>query len=41
MQDTDATVMTYHYYYTNSSPGNGRLGINLLGWDGAGWPYVY
>jgi arabinan endo-1,5-alpha-L-arabinosidase len=25
----------------NSQPATGKLGINLLGWDGGGWPYVY
>jgi arabinan endo-1,5-alpha-L-arabinosidase len=41
LQDTDAPVLFYHYYYTNSSPGTGRLGINLLRFDGNGWPVVY
>ena len=40
-QDTDATVLVYHYYWTNSQPTSGRLGINLIGWDSAGWPYVF
>ena len=36
--DADADVMVYHYYADN---GAARLGINLLGYDSAGWPYVY
>jgi arabinan endo-1,5-alpha-L-arabinosidase len=34
-------VFVYHYHWTNSQPTNGKLGINLIGWDSAGWPYVY
>ena len=36
--DTDADVLAYHYYADN---GASRLGINLLGYDAAGWPFVY
>ncbi|WP_149100712.1 family 43 glycosylhydrolase, partial [Actinoplanes teichomyceticus] len=36
--DSDADVLVYHYY---TSAGDARLGINLLGWDSSGWPYVY
>ncbi|MFB6392848.1 arabinan endo-1,5-alpha-L-arabinosidase [Polymorphospora lycopeni] len=36
--DTDADVLVYHYYANN---GASRLGINLLGYDSAGWPFVY
>ncbi|MEU7620327.1 arabinan endo-1,5-alpha-L-arabinosidase [Micromonospora rifamycinica] len=36
--DTDAEVLTYHYYADN---GTSLLGINLLGYDNAGWPFVY
>ncbi|XVV12386.1 arabinan endo-1,5-alpha-L-arabinosidase [Actinoplanes sp. CA-131856] len=36
--DTDADVLAYHYYADN---GAARLGINLLAYDSAGWPYVY
>jgi arabinan endo-1,5-alpha-L-arabinosidase len=36
--DTDAEVLMYHYY-TNS--GAAQLGINLIGYDSAGWPFVY
>lgn len=28
-----------HYYAANAN-GTPELGINLLGWDSAGWPYV-
>lgn len=40
MPDTDADVLIYHYYYSDSTPATGKLGINLLRWD-AGWPVVY
>ncbi|MFC6083057.1 arabinan endo-1,5-alpha-L-arabinosidase [Sphaerisporangium aureirubrum] len=36
--DTDADVLVYHYYADN---GSARLGINLIAYDSAGWPYVY
>ncbi|MGM1065211.1 arabinan endo-1,5-alpha-L-arabinosidase [Saccharothrix sp. Mg75] len=36
--DSDADVIAYHYYADN---GRSLLGINLLGYDSAGWPYVY
>jgi arabinan endo-1,5-alpha-L-arabinosidase len=36
--DSDADVLVYHYYADN---GTAKLGINLLGYDSAGWPYVY
>lgn len=36
--DTDADVIAYHYY---AASGASFLGINLLGYDAAGWPYVY
>jgi arabinan endo-1,5-alpha-L-arabinosidase len=36
--DTDADVLVYHYYADN---GRSLLGINLLGYDSAGWPFVY
>nr|WP_246256037.1 family 43 glycosylhydrolase [Isoptericola halotolerans] len=36
--DTDADVLMYHYY---TGSGASLLGINLLGYDGDGWPYVY
>jgi arabinan endo-1,5-alpha-L-arabinosidase len=36
--DTDAEVLVYHYYADN---GASRLGINLIGYDTAGWPFVY
>jgi arabinan endo-1,5-alpha-L-arabinosidase len=38
LADTDAEVLVYHYY-TDSGAAN--LGINLLGYDSAGWPFVY
>jgi arabinan endo-1,5-alpha-L-arabinosidase len=36
--DTDAEVLVYHWY---ANDGSSRLGINLLGYDSAGWPFVY
>ncbi|MEU8665151.1 arabinan endo-1,5-alpha-L-arabinosidase [Actinoplanes philippinensis] len=36
--DNDADVLVYHYYADN---GASRLGINLLGYDSAGWPFAY
>ena len=38
LADTDAEVLVYHYY-TNSGAAN--LGLNLIGYDTAGWPFVY
>jgi arabinan endo-1,5-alpha-L-arabinosidase len=38
LTDTDADALFYHYY---TDSGAARLGINLLGWDAAGWPYVH
>ncbi|MBT2229220.1 arabinan endo-1,5-alpha-L-arabinosidase [Nonomuraea sp. NEAU-A123] len=36
--DSDADVVFYHYYTDN---GAALLGINLIAYDSAGWPYVY
>jgi arabinan endo-1,5-alpha-L-arabinosidase len=36
--DVDADVLAYHYY---TSSGAALLGINLLAYDGQGWPYAY
>jgi arabinan endo-1,5-alpha-L-arabinosidase len=36
--DTDGDVLCYHYY---ADSGASFLGINRLGWDAAGWPFVY
>lgn len=36
--DSDAEVLVYHYYTTG---GAANLGINLIGYDSAGWPFVY
>ncbi|MFG1809728.1 arabinan endo-1,5-alpha-L-arabinosidase [Streptomyces sp. NPDC049040] len=35
--DTDHDILVYHYYANNGAP---LLGINWLGYDSAGWPYV-
>ncbi len=36
--DTDSEVLTYHYY---TDSGASRLGLNLIGYDTAGWPFVH
>jgi arabinan endo-1,5-alpha-L-arabinosidase len=36
--DTDSEVLTYHYY---TDSGASRLGINLIGYDAAGWPFAH
>lgn len=36
--DADGDVLFYHYYADN---GASLLGINLIGYDSAGWPFVY
>lgn len=41
LHDTDGDVLIYHYYYTDATPLTGKLGINLLGYDSAGWPFVF
>lgn len=38
LRDGGQDVLFYHYYADNGAP---FLGINLIGWDAAGWPYVY
>ncbi|MFC4613349.1 family 43 glycosylhydrolase [Cellulomonas algicola] len=37
LRDGDGDVLFYHWY---TDAGDSRLGINLLGWDAAGWPSV-
>ncbi|MEE1940061.1 arabinan endo-1,5-alpha-L-arabinosidase [Streptomyces sp. TRM 70361] len=36
--DTDSDILGYHYYADN---GAALLGLNLLAYDSAGWPYVH
>ncbi|CAM3347012.1 arabinan endo-1,5-alpha-L-arabinosidase [Kibdelosporangium persicum] len=36
--DSDSDILVYHYYANN---GAALLGINLLAYDSAGWPYVH
>jgi len=31
-------ILVYHYYADDGTP---HLGLNRLGWDAAGWPYVH
>ncbi|GAA1756416.1 family 43 glycosylhydrolase [Luedemannella helvata] len=38
IRDNDGDVLVYHYY---TSSGASYLGINRIGYDGAGWPFVY
>ncbi|MDG4831600.1 family 43 glycosylhydrolase [Solwaraspora sp. WMMD1047] len=38
LADTDGESLVYHYYANN---GASLLGINRIGYDSAGWPYVY
>jgi arabinan endo-1,5-alpha-L-arabinosidase len=38
LTDTDGELLFYHYY---TPTGAALLGINRLGWDSAGWPFVY
>lgn len=39
VSDVDGDLLTYHYYDAGDG-GRAKLGLNLLGWDGSGWPYV-
>ncbi|ARQ67595.1 arabinan endo-1,5-alpha-L-arabinosidase [Streptomyces marincola] len=36
--DADNDILAYHYY---ANDGRSLLGINWLGWDASGWPYVH
>jgi arabinan endo-1,5-alpha-L-arabinosidase len=36
--DVDGDLLVYHYY---TDSGRAQLGINTLGWDADGWPFVY
>ncbi|WP_236743305.1 MULTISPECIES: arabinan endo-1,5-alpha-L-arabinosidase [Nocardiopsis] len=36
--DTDSDILAYHYY---ADDGTALLGVNWLGWDSSGWPYVH
>jgi len=38
--DSDHDLLVYHYYDATAN-GASKLGINFLGFDSAGWPYVY
>jgi arabinan endo-1,5-alpha-L-arabinosidase len=38
LADAGGDVLVYHYYADN---GASLLGINLVGYDSAGWPFVY
>jgi arabinan endo-1,5-alpha-L-arabinosidase len=38
INDVDGDVLFYHYYADN---GAALLGINKIGYDSAGWPFVY
>jgi arabinan endo-1,5-alpha-L-arabinosidase len=36
--DADGDILMYHWY---ADDGSSKLGINLLGWDSANWPFVH
>ena len=38
LADTDGDILIYHYY---TPSGASLLGINKIGYDAAGWPFVY
>ncbi|RSM58119.1 arabinan endo-1,5-alpha-L-arabinosidase [Actinoplanes sp. ATCC 53533] len=38
LADADSDVLVYHYYADSGAP---YLGINLIGYDAAGWPYIH
>ncbi len=38
LRDTDGDLLVYHYY---NDAGTALLGLNLIGYDSAGWPFVY
>ncbi|MDY7099998.1 MAG: arabinan endo-1,5-alpha-L-arabinosidase [Actinomycetota bacterium] len=38
LSDVDGDLLVYHYY---TDSGLAQLGINALGWDDDGWPFVY
>ncbi|MGJ6963848.1 family 43 glycosylhydrolase [Streptosporangium sp. G11] len=38
LDDSDGSILFYHYYADN---GASLLGINKLGWDSTGWPFVH
>jgi arabinan endo-1,5-alpha-L-arabinosidase len=38
LADSDSDVLFYHYY---TSSGASLLGINLIGYDSQGWPFVF
>jgi arabinan endo-1,5-alpha-L-arabinosidase len=38
LEDADGHVLFYHYY---TAAGASFLGVNRIGWDSAGWPFVY
>ncbi|AVT32889.1 arabinan endo-1,5-alpha-L-arabinosidase [Plantactinospora sp. BC1] len=37
--DNDGDILVYHYY--NASNGAALLGINRIGYDNAGWPFLF
>jgi arabinan endo-1,5-alpha-L-arabinosidase len=40
LTDGADTLLIYHYYDGNNN-GSPTLGINLIGWDAAGWPFLF
>jgi arabinan endo-1,5-alpha-L-arabinosidase len=40
LTDADGELLVYHYYDANNN-GNPTLGVNLLAYDSAGWPFIH
>jgi arabinan endo-1,5-alpha-L-arabinosidase len=40
LTDGADSLLIYHYYDGNNN-GSPTLGINLIGWDAAGWPFIH
>jgi len=40
MDSKNGTMINYHYYDASRN-GAHTLGINLIGWNAAGWPYIH
>ncbi|HSK96111.1 MAG TPA: arabinan endo-1,5-alpha-L-arabinosidase [Euzebyales bacterium] len=41
LTDGGDDLLLYHYYASSGRGSSSYLGINLLGWDAQGWPFVY
>ncbi len=38
LADSEGDILVYHHYADNGAP---LFGINRIGYDAGGWPYVY